>query len=103
MRGPGLLHFPARAPSRLEMLLIVASLTIITKEKDNVVQNIASSAFFSFFFFASVISDTYVFSCPMPSHSPNNNFLWWSLNEWLMQPNSWNKKIPEVSLYGVKT
>lgn len=39
----------------------------------------------------------------MPSHSPNNNFLWWSLNEWLMQPNSWNKKIPEVSLYGVKT
>lgn len=25
------------------------------------------------------------------------------INEWLMQPNSWNKKIPEARPYGVKT
>lgn len=34
----------------------------------------------------------------MPSHFPTNNFSWWSLNKWLMQP-----KIPEVSPFGAKT
>lgn len=71
-RGPGLLHFPARAPGKLEMLPIVASLTIITKEKDNFGKNIASSAFFFLFLLLLGSLGTYVFSCPMSSHSPTN-------------------------------
>lgn len=63
VRGPGLLHFPARAPGRLEILPFVASLTITAKEKDNFGQNTASSAFFFFFFLLLLgFLGTYVFS-----------------------------------------
>lgn len=39
----------------------------------------------------------------MPSYFRTNNFACWSLNEWLMQPNPWNKKIPEVRPHGART
>lgn len=110
VRGPGLLSLPTRAPGRLEMLLIAVSLTIITKENENLDR--------TWHFLLSVVvvvDDVFCFLftpgnsmslCLLLPHAQSVSHQWllrWSLNGRLMQPNSWNKKIPEVRPYGVKT